>query len=1552
MIVSRIMLAALSLLLATLVSAMEPDGTPLRTEFPWGSITCPAVVSVGSTVLLQVEVRADAVPATLQLRADVHWWKGTERAGVIASQGPFPLPASTATRLSIPLTITAHEGLSAIACVIYASKSGLWEDLAFSTEIGLPLRVTGAPSATAAVQSGPLPMADPPLVEDSSTRGHLVLNGPWLFRPMQRGEVATTVMAEAEWGQIWVPGSWRSHSLLPGLIRSGAGAAWVGFSGDSEAAWYERSVVIPQSWQGRAVLLDLARVSTDALVSVNGQECGRVTWPEGIVDISAAVQPGQLAHIRLLVVAGEESGTRSILMGTATADRQVQARLDSRGLIGDVQLMSRPRTGWIEDIVVIPSVRNHDLAVRATVRNAGGGMTRVTARFLNETGAEERRFTSEVDLKPAEAQELALKWSWNDPRLWDIRQPNLYTLCLDVDQPGLVDCAPQRFGFREFWIDGSRFMLNGREIRLRPMNTPAETWDGIGGVHEAIDNAIDGMLGVGFNTQEVWPYDQSQRGTVNFWPAWYDAADRKGMLTMGAVPFYAIRGKALDEIDWSPAKRALYKQTVRRYLRRELNHPAVVMWGSNTNDFGLDHDMNPRVLGRRDWVPEGGRDYQNHNRVADLVRAAGDAVAAIKEVDPTRAVFTHFGGYIGDLHTSNAYLCWTPLQEREEWLSGLRKQSDMPYMVVEFGSPLNVDFCRERGYNFQKAIGSEPLATEFCAAYQGEDAYRREGQEYRRSIPQRFQGGTYSNWYDYNRFLEQGQPVQSLIELFTTNTYRSWRTWGIPGGMVPWDKGHGFAAITGDEPLAPFAPGLLGTWRPTLPSAARYFLLEGKGWTWLPAGKALHAANQGTLAWIAGSAAAFTAKDHSYFTNETIAKQIMLLNDDSVRPLPYHVEWTATLGDLRVAGATLDGEISSAQTLALPIAVPTPDIGSDFKRDGEITINVRIGDHVHQDHFAFRVFARVPAPVAPADHLAVFDPEGRTTAYLQSLGYHCTVWDGKPAPLVVIGRRALSAAVPPPTDLERYVRDGGRVILCAQDPAWQEGVQHLRTAHQVTRRAYPIAHHPLVQGLDAEDFRDWRGAGTLVPSEAGTDLNQPVGVFGYHWGNRGSVASAALEKPHCGAWRPVLQCEFDLAFSPLLELPYGQGLLLWCALDLEDRGAVEPVAAILIRRLVDYAAHTPTRVAETKVSYVGDTSTADLLSELGLVTEALNDTTGLIIVGSGADEGQLKPFIERGVPILVLAQRATKGLFGVTYQSVTDFAAATQVPEWPECLGLSLSDMHRRSPGPAWLLKGGCDIAAEGLLGRIQVGRSTVIFCQLDPHALEADHLTYLRFTRWRQMRGISNLIGNLGGNFAGDANVFANREAVVSLAGPWAGMVTTRLAPAASPQEAHPNTFSDQAKSAVSTSVDDSTWPRFLPTTMWDAYGSDWEKMDGEAVFRMTVEVPAAWAGQDLQLSLGAIDDFDNTFWNGVQVGRTHENTPSFWSAKRLYTIPGSLVIPGRTVIAVRIFDHFGQGGFHAQANELWLRAKPTHVTPANYRSDYLKDAWDGDDPARFCRW
>ena len=83
----------------------------------------------------------------------------------------------------------------------------------------------------------------------------------------------------------------------------------------------------------------------------------------------------------------------------------------------------------------------------------------------------------------------------------------------------------------------------------------------------------------------------------------------------------------------------------------------------------------------------------------------------------------------------------------------------------------------------------------------------------------------------------------------------------------------------------------------------------------------------------------------------------------------------------------------------------------------------------------------------------------------------------------------------------------------------------------------------------------------------------------------------------------------------------------------------------------------------------------------------------------------------------------------------------------------------------------------------------------------------------------------------------------------------------------------------------------------------------------RKEVTIPKSWIGKELTLSLGPVDDIDFTYFNGVQLG-----SKSGWNTYRKYVVPANLVKSSKVVIAVRVMDNGGDGGFRSHAEDLYL--------------------------------
>ena len=440
------------------------------------------------------------------------------------------------------------------------------------------LALADSQSADAALPAGMSLNWDQTKIETvNAKRSRALLDGLWRFMPAVAGEAAPPKLG---WGFINVPGSWarrqvedRSANLVvstklrsPLLVR-GSGPQWEHYDDDGSrvaSAWYERQVPIPAEWQGRTISLRFDRVCTDAIVYVNGKECGKVPWPWGSVDITRAVTPGQTADVRVLVAAIADAEQVGIFWQNAFHGRHLQrgqaedAGLDRQRVFGKplIRGARERRLSYAPP----PGKRNSRWTWiwPASSRRARCSFV---ADMLNEKGEVEKSFTADAAVEAKETQTVTVSWPWANPRLWDVGQPNLYTLRLKVKGAGLDDQYNQKFGFREFWVEGRQFYLNGTVIRLR---------------QPCFYNGPLGQVGDNFSEFGNWNVDA--RGDDSDAGPELDHADRMGYL---AAVYILDANKYMMDPDenlvWEQNRqRALERAAV--WMRHYRNHPSAVMW--------------------------------------------------------------------------------------------------------------------------------------------------------------------------------------------------------------------------------------------------------------------------------------------------------------------------------------------------------------------------------------------------------------------------------------------------------------------------------------------------------------------------------------------------------------------------------------------------------------------------------------------------------------------------------------------------------------------------------------------------------------------------------------------------------------------------------------------------------------------------------------------------------------------------------------------------------------------------------------------------------------
>lgn len=135
-------------------------------------------------------------------------------------------------------------------------------------------------------------------------------------------------------------------------------------------------------------------------------------------------------------------------------------------------------------------------------------------------------------------------------------------------------------------------------------------------------------------------------------------------------------------------------------------------------------------------------------------------------------------------------------------------------------------------------------------------------------------------------------------------------------------------------------------------------------------------------------------------------------------------------------------------------------------------------------------------------------------------------------------------------------------------------------------------------------------------------------------------------------------------------------------------------------------------------------------------------------------------------------------------------------------------------------------------------------------------------------------------------------------------------------------------------------SWQPITVPGNWEAQaaadgGKPWAGLNGYAWYWTVVPIPEDWPMADAQLSLGSIDDADQTFWNGKLVGGLggmQKGGATAWNKARNYSISANDLEAGtNAILAIRVYDSGGNGGLSVSAGQGLKLASRGHALSLN---------------------
>lgn len=346
----------------------------------------------------------------------------------------------------------------------------------------------------------------------------------------------------------------------------------------SGSAWYQREVVIPDSWRGKEIILNLERCHWETEVYVDGNPAGigeRLSTPNRF-NLTKYLAPG--VHTITICV----DNRLKYPMDQWNHGTTEYTQTNWNGIVGRMELEARipnfirhVRTSTSGDTVKARVVvngseasRDGQLALRITDDE---GRTVHTSSLSRSLGGDAVNDTIDITMP------LNRK-----ARMWDEFSAPIYSLQVDLATPDGSDTYKTDFGFREVEQGAHHVRLNGRDIHLRGV----------------LDCAVFPLTGYPATDTAAWErimrtirsYGMNHIRFHSWCPpqAAFEAADRLGMYLQVELPMW------IKDVGSSPARRDFFEEEMYAILDEYGNHPSFILFcngNENEGDFAVLEDL-------------------------------------------------------------------------------------------------------------------------------------------------------------------------------------------------------------------------------------------------------------------------------------------------------------------------------------------------------------------------------------------------------------------------------------------------------------------------------------------------------------------------------------------------------------------------------------------------------------------------------------------------------------------------------------------------------------------------------------------------------------------------------------------------------------------------------------------------------------------------------------------------------------------------------------------------------------------------------------------------
>jgi beta-galactosidase len=386
---------------------------------------------------------------------------------------------------------------------------------------------------------------------------------PFFFAKAGYGDGPANVdFSDAAWRRVDLPHDWAVELPFDARGNTNHGSKAIGHNfPENSVGWYRKTIEIPASDKGRRISLEFDGVYRDSVVWVNGHYIG--------------TEPSGYSGFRYDITDYINFGGPNVITVRADATMEEGWFYEGAGIYRHVWLTKTDPLHVAQwGTFVKPTVEGNmaRIDVDVTVRNdaKSGQAFAIHQDILDADGKiVATGETANLTVAAASSADFPTSLAFDDARLWSLEDPYLYRLRTTLTRGGdVTDTYETEFGVRTVtWDPDKGFFLNGRNIKLKGTNNHQD--------HAGVGVALpDGL--------QTWRLKQLKSFGVNAYrashhpptPELLKAADQLGMVVIDEHRMMGTSPEISGQLE--------------RLIRRDRNHPSVVIWSVGNEEWALE----------------------------------------------------------------------------------------------------------------------------------------------------------------------------------------------------------------------------------------------------------------------------------------------------------------------------------------------------------------------------------------------------------------------------------------------------------------------------------------------------------------------------------------------------------------------------------------------------------------------------------------------------------------------------------------------------------------------------------------------------------------------------------------------------------------------------------------------------------------------------------------------------------------------------------------------------------------------------------------------------